>query len=310
MLVKASAPGSLMLLGEYAVLQGKQALVCAINKRITVTLAERPDKKIHIASQLGHLEVELSKLIITQPFLFITAVIKKFSKQLPTGFDLRIESEFSEQVGLGSSAAVTVAVIKAITVWLNLAYTDEQLIHAARAIIRQVQGLGSGADTAACVLGGIVAYKSSPLQAEKISHQPPITAVYSGYKTPTADAVKQVKNYFSAYPRIFKHLCQAIDSCTTQGIQSVREQDWPTFGKMLDTQQGLMDSLGVNTPELREIITTLRADHQILGAKISGSGLGDCAIGLGVSKALQFSNEKIQVVPLSISLEGVRCEKI
>ncbi len=38
MRLKASAPGSLMLLGEYGVLYGKHALVCAIDKRIVISI--------------------------------------------------------------------------------------------------------------------------------------------------------------------------------------------------------------------------------------------------------------------------------
>lgn len=310
MLVKASAPGSLMLLGEYAVLHGKQALVCAIDKRISVTLSTRTDKTLRITSQLGELEIELSQLQITPPFQFVTAVIKKFQKEIKSGCDIAIESEFSEQLGLGSSAAVTVAVLATVMTWLNLTFTAEQLIQEARAVILEVQGVGSGADVAACVLGGIVAYKTQPMLAEKISHQYPITAVYAGYKTPTVQAIKQVTTAFAAQPNIFEKICQDIDACAIAGAQSARDQDWQALGQIMNTQQNLMESLGVNTPELSEIIAVLRTDKNIIGAKISGSGLGDCIIGLGKTEQLKFSNEKIRLVPVAMTTEGVRYEKI
>src|SRR5438045_3958935 len=75
MLLRASAPGSLMLLGEYAVLHGQHALVCAIDKRMTVTLSPRDDKKILIESALGHYETTLSDLKLVSPFRFVLATL-------------------------------------------------------------------------------------------------------------------------------------------------------------------------------------------------------------------------------------------
>ena len=42
-----------------------------------------------------------------------------------------------------------------------------------------------------------------------------------------------------------------------------------------------MEELGLSTPELDEIIATLEVDVGVRGAKISGSGRGDCVVGLG-----------------------------
>jgi mevalonate kinase len=310
MLVKASAPGSMMLLGEYAVLHGKQALVCAVDKRMTVTLIPRHDSKILINSSLGKFETDLAALQITPPFQFVLASLKKFSALMQTGCYLIIESEFSDTMGLGSSAAVTVATISAIKKWLNIPANENELVEEARAIIREVQGLGSGADVAASVLGGMVSYTMSPMKSEKINTTHPITAVYSGYKTKTVDAVKQMETAFLSRPEDFKNICDAIGECAQQGTQAVREANWNAFGKSLNAQQELMQHLGVTTPDLSNIITTLRADKNILGAKISGSGLGDCIIGLGSTDTFTPANDRIKIFPISMSTLGVICEKI
>jgi mevalonate kinase len=42
-----------------------------------------------------------------------------------------------------------------------------------------------------------------------------------------------------------------------------------------------MDAMGVNTPELEAIVCALQTEPEIFGAKISGAGLGDCAVGIG-----------------------------
>jgi hypothetical protein len=52
-------------------------------------------------------------------------------------------------------------------------------------------------------------------------------------------------------------------------------------GERLDIGQGIMEDMDLSNPALDAIIRALREDPGIQGAKISGSGLGDCAIGLG-----------------------------
>src|SRR5579864_4695671 len=122
---KASAPGSLMLLGEHAVLHGKQALVCAIDKRLTVTLTPRDDKCIQITSKLGRYSAELSEIKIEKPFQFVLGALQVFmeSNELSQGCDISIQSEFSDQMGFGSSAAVTAATLSALASWCEMDFT-------------------------------------------------------------------------------------------------------------------------------------------------------------------------------------------
>lgn len=295
-----------MLFGEYAVLHGQHALVCAIDKRIHVTLTPRDDTKIILHSALGDYETTLSCLENREPFQFVLATLRSLKKYLKSGCHIHIESEFSATVGFASSAAVTVATLKALSEWLHLSFQSSQLIKLARKIIQNVQGSGSGADAAACVLGGMVLYRMQPFIAEKFSVTYPITVVYSGFKTPTSLAIKQVEKKFASFPEIFVKLMKAINECTLQAITALNQRDWKKMGNIMNIQQGLMDALGVNTVEMDGIIQLLRKEPRLLGAKISGSGLGDCVVALGEC-VLHPSAKQIKV---NMTKEGVRCEKI
>ncbi|MHB1946671.1 MAG: mevalonate kinase [Gammaproteobacteria bacterium] len=300
---KASSPGSLMLLGEHAVLHNKLALVCAVDKRISVTITPRNDKNIQITSALGQYTTQLSQIKMEPPFQFVLATLKKFQKQMPSGCDINITSEFSDKIGFASSAAVTVATLSALLAWLSLSKSKEELVQLARSIIRKVQGMGSGADVAACVFGGIIAYRARPLTIEKLPFSHPITVVYSGSKTPTNVVVKQVLQSFANKPKTYQQLCQSIDHCAIQGRLAILEQNWPELGKIMNIQQGLMDALGVNTSILNNIVYTLRDQPKILGSKISGSGLGDCIIGLG-----SISDKAMESIAVKITDQGACCE--
>jgi mevalonate kinase len=314
MQLKASAPGSLMLLGEYAVLYGKHALVCAVNKRITVTLTPRTDERIEIESSLhGHYATDLSQLKIERPFHFVLGALKQYQAKLKRGCDIEITTEFSDQVGLGSSAAVTVSTLAALITWLGIRISPLDLVRQGRNVVRMIQGVGSGADIAASVYGGIVGYQTQPMMAEKFSVVFPLTALYAGFKTPTVEAIKLVQDHFSKHPNLFRDITNTIGQCALEGMHLVRKEDWAKLGEIMNIQQGMMESLGVNTPLLRQMVEDLRRQPGILGAKISGSGLGDCVIALGnMSEQYLFTGDEagVQHIPVAMTLQGVHCEKI
>ncbi|RDI45181.1 mevalonate kinase [Aquicella lusitana] len=315
MQLKASAPGSLILLGEYAVLHGKHALVCAVNKYITVTLTPSLDKRIEIESSLhGRYETDLTSISIEKPFHFVLGALQHYQPKLKTGCHIAIESEFSDKVGLGSSAAVTVATLAALVTWLNIRVSPLDLVRQGRNVVRHVQGVGSGADIAASVYGGLVGYQPQPLLVEKFAATYPLSALYAGFKTPTVEAIKRVQQQFSAHPDLFRHISNSIGQCAFSGMHAARKAEWSKLGEIMNIQQGMMEALGVSLPILRDMVEELRKQPGMLGAKISGSGLGDCVVGLGGPLPDQYvykgEHTGIQPVSAQMSQQGVRCEKI
>lgn len=301
----------MMLFGEYAVLSGKPALVCAVNKRVTVTLSPREDEIITIDTSLyGRYTTDIQKLMIEKPFQFILAALKQYQGKFKQGFDLKIETECSDQTGLGTSAAVTVATLAVLVSWLNIRLSPHDLIRLGRIVVRRVQGTGSGADIAAAVLGGVVQFQAQPLSAEKIPVTLLLVALYAGFKTPTVEAVRRVQETFAPYPHLLRQICNGIGQCALDAAQALRKLDLPRLGELMNIQQGFHEALGVSLPVLRRLIEALRAQPTILGAKISGSGLGDCVIGLGTWDPSLQADSAIQHIPLEITLEGVQCEKI
>jgi mevalonate kinase len=295
-----------MLLGEYAVLYGKHALVCAVNKRITVTLTPRTDDRIEIrSSTLGNYSTDITQLQIEKPFHFVLGTLKHYQSRLKNGCEIEIASDFSDKMGLGSSAAVTVATLAVLFTWLGIKTTPLDLVRHGRNIVRAIQGIGSGADVAASVYGGMVGYQAQPLSAEKFAVTHPLTALYAGFKTPTVEAIKSVQLQFAGHQNILKSITNSIGQCALDGMQSVRREEWGKVGEIMTIQQGLMESLGVSMPILRDMVESLRQQPGMLGAKISGSGLGDCVVGLGVAKDVHASN-----IPIEMTLQGVHCEKI
>lgn len=291
-----SVPGSLMLFGEHAVLRGKSSVVAAIDQRITVQLTPRQDRLINIQAQnFGVCHFTLDNFLQESKFKFVTAAIAFKLRKIKSGFDLYIASDFTANLGLGSSAAVTVATLAVLEVWLKQQpYKPLHLCTLARRIVRQVQGLGSGADVAASVFGGVIAYRMQPMQVMKIAKTLPLTVIYSGSKIPTALVVKKVANDEKHAPKCYAQIFKAMDTCALAAVTAIKRHDLQQLGLLMNIHQGLHDALGVNTEMLSELAFALRKAKQVYGAKISGSGLGDCVIALGTIKNNVFPLNKVQ----------------
>ena len=296
-----SAPGSLMLLGEHAVLHGRRALVCAINKRITVKSFQCLENTLRIDSELGKYDAPLDQLTDHPQFRFVIDAVKHNPPK--TGIELQIDSDFSSNIGFGSSAAVTVATHAALLHGnrkQNNSNTrrpleKNELFTRSLATIHRVQGRGSGADVAASVYGGVVAYRANPLQIQSISETFPLTAVYSGSKMKTVDVIHHLEERRALNADYFEKIFDRMDA----SIGDVLE-NFPTLGKNLQLNQKLMEEMGLCNAALADIIKNFQALET--PAKISGSGLGDCAIGLG-----KFPNiGTYTTYPLQVDPQGIK----
>ena len=279
---RASAPGSLMICGEHAVLYNEPAIVCALDKRITVTMMPRADDRINIVStQLGSYQTTLSQLTPQKPFHFILNALATYKNELPSGCDMSIESEFSAELGFGSSAAVSVATLAAIGQWCAWHDTPVQLFERAMDVVKRTQGLGSGADVAASVLGGVVYYRQAPHYMEQIAQKLPLSVVYSGHKVPTVTVVKQVQARVAQNRELYQSVFTLLGQCTREAANAVRFCDWVKLGELWQVHHGLQVALGVSNVQLASLIARLNQHKSVMGAKISGAGLGDCVIALG-----------------------------
>ena len=310
---QSTAAGSIMLFGEHSVLFGGQALICAIDQRIEVNLIPRCDNQINIISdRLGKFETNLSQLESHTSFKFILESIRYFHSYLVTGFNLIINSEFASNLGLGSSAAVTVATLSALSQWLKLNLSPCELFQAARKVIQNVQGAGSGADAAASIFGGVIAFRAQPFEIRQVDKIPSISLIYSGYKTPTKDVISKVAKDFDQLPQLLSHLYSTMDSCSQHALVAWQQEDWPTVGKLMNIYHGLQQALGVSNLSINEIIEKLRQFPTICGSKISGSGLGDCIWGLGDIPKNSFpqniAQQRAGIQQIDIAINPAGCE--
>lgn len=272
-----------MLMGEHAVLQQQFAIALPVPYHITVTLTPRPDHRVIVHSTIGSLDTTLTQIKIDNALSFVSAAIIAFLPDLTQGFELKIDSNFSSKIGFGSSAAVLAATTKALNKSLHLDLSLEQLFDRAKLALLQVQGRGSGTDLAVSLWQQPLAFRASPFAVLPLKHTPPIVAVYCGYKVPTPQVLEKIASTTNKAPELYQRLYQQMGLTTESAIEAVNQADWLTLAALMQQYQQYLDQLGVNDATLQAIINTLLTQPDILAAKISGSGLGDCVIGLGTT---------------------------
>jgi len=297
-----------MLMGEHSVVHGHSAIACALTQRIHIDWQTRDDDQIIIYSELGHLQTTRQALPGNLPpskLIWVIRCLQHYHSQLKTGLSITIKSDFSDTLGLGSSAAVLAAMLGGLDYLLeNTPISLRQQFATGLKIIQQIQGRGSGSDLAASLHGGIIHFQPETQQIDPLSIHLDLSLVYCGYKTPTAKVLQKVAQSWSETPNQLQHLYQLMAETTQLGYQALCQQNWSQFSQQLNRYQGLMDTLGVNDATLSHLVYALRQDPNITASKISGSGLGDCVVALGrMSESTLKTYQKIHIQVHSLGLD-------
>tara|TARA_B100001142_G_scaffold138182_1_gene139729 strand:- start:680 stop:1621 length:942 start_codon:yes stop_codon:yes gene_type:complete len=273
---KASAPGKVILFGEHFVVYGIKAILCSINKRVTVTAEKTNGKKISINSKIGKLVLEPNKSIseINSPLKPFYYLANKAIKNEDTGIHIEIDSEIPLGAGLGSSSACCVAGSAAIFKLFRDISKEEILEHAIEAE-KTIFKNTSGADCTVCTYGGIMEYDKNN-GFKKIEDKPnfQLVIVNSNIEHSTQSMVSKVKEFENKNKEKFSNLSDLESQLVEDVLKLVKENKTKEIGKKMNKNQEYLEILGISNNELTKMIRIGQSSS--FGAKITGSGGGGC----------------------------------
>lgn len=320
-MIKISAPGKLMLLGEHAVVYGHPCIATAVDQRMkaTVTHLEEPIFELEAADvdvqAYKKPLTEIGKGDIPKGAKFVEIALQNFLQKYPIkgGVRVKTSSEFSSLFGFGSSSASTVCALKAFSELFAVKLTPKELFDIAYKTVLDIQGKGSGFDVAAAIYGGTFYFVTGGKVIEPLAiKELPMIVGYTGVKADTTTLIKQVAEKKEKNPEKVERVFQAITKLVEEVKQKMLEGDWERVGKLMDFNQEYLRDLGVSSEKLEALISAAKKAGA-WGAKLSGAGGGDCMIALGPNEKREAIQKAIadaggQVIDVRLNAEGVRIE--
>jgi len=307
---KASAPGKVILFGEHFVVYGVKAILCAINKRVTVTAEKIEGNKISIKSNIGDLTLEPNKVIseINSPLKPFYYLANKMIKNQNFGIEIIVKSDIPLGVGLGSSSACCVAGAAAISGLFENTSKDKILelaIEAEKTIFENT----SGADCTVCTYGGIMEYDKEN-GFNKIESEPNFHLVIanSNVEHSTESVVAGVKQFKEKDEDEFSTLCSKESKLIEDVLELLKENNIKELGTKVSENQEYLEVIGVSNEKLRSMIKI--GQNKSFGAKITGAGGGGCIFALTDESNLdqtinQFKNEDYDCFSVKIDFQGL-----
>ena len=306
----ASAPGKVILFGEHFVVYGVKAILCSINKRVTVTAEKTSERKISINSKIGKLELEPDKPIseINSPLKPFYYLANKAVENKDTGIHIQIDSEIPLGAGLGSSSACCVAGAAAIFKLFGNISREEILklaIEAERTIFENT----SGADCTVCTYGGIMEYDKNK-GFKKIEHEPnfQLVIINSNMEHSTQSMVSKVKEFENKNKEEFLRLSNLESELFEDVLKLVKENKVQEIGQKMNQNQEYLENIGISNKELTKMIKI--GQESSFGAKITGSGGGGCIFALTNESNLQnilkkFKDNNYECFSTKIDFKGL-----
>ena len=270
-------------MGEHSVVYGGPCIVAAVRQKITVKLSRSTSEIIdlHLEDPYFDYQVPISALSEKHPktSIFILKAIKLFYEKFNVSSGLKIltKAEYGMQFGLGSSSAVTVAVLKALSEVFSFSLSESEFWDLAYKSVLEVQGVASGFDVASAVFGGVIYYQKNKPVIKLQDNKIPLLVVYSGVKGNTVTFLDQVAGLKKNYPEKVDSIFSRITDSVLQGRRFYENSDWTGLGGLFNKNHKLLVELGVSTKMLDKL-QQLSVNNGALGAKLSGAGGGDCLI--------------------------------
>lgn len=286
--------GKVIMFGEHAVVYGSHAIASSIPITIQAKVVNlKSNGGIHLVIPRWGIEEKLRKNADHKYSIYesLYLILEKLGL---SDIDARIEifPQIPIAMGLGSSAALAVAIIRALSLHFNLKYTDEEVNSLAYESEKVIHGTTSGIDNTLATYGRFVLFKRvEPSKMEEIDVPEPIPLVIglTGVTSLTAKMVTNVRSAWEKNKSLYERLFNEINELALEAVQAIQAYDLEKLGELMNINQGLLNALQVSSRELEEMNEIAR-NAGALGAKLTGAGGGGAMIALCPENANQVAD--------------------
>jgi mevalonate kinase len=303
--VNASAPGKIILFGEHAVVYGRPALAVPVTQvHVDVEVADSASRGIWIHAPDVNLHAELNALPSDHP---VASVIHNFlflARVSPfPNLEINIASTIPVASGLGSGAAVTVALTRSLSAYFHHPMNDEEVNAFAYEIEKLHHGTPSGIDNTVISYAKPVYFvKGQPLETFRVGSRFTIVIGDTGIHAPTKESVGDVRRLWESDKPKWEHVFDEVGKIARTARESIQAGRTQELGKLMNQNHRLLQAMTVSSVELDRLVSAA-CEAGAFGAKMSGGGRGGNMIALvtpslteAVSGALMEAGAKRTIV--------------
>ncbi|GIK72006.1 MAG: mevalonate kinase [Chloroflexota bacterium] len=309
----ATAPGKIILVGEHAVVYGRPAIAAPVWQRVATATIEpaAPGDGCSLHARDVELDIHLRTARDDEPLAVVTRLaLAQLGIEQEPDWRIKLHSEIPIASGLGSGAALSTALVRAIFRQLGREAEPAQVSSLVYESERFYHGAPSGIDNTVVAYGQPIWFVKGR-EIEPFTPSVPLTIAIadSGVRSPTKATVGDVRRAWQREPARYESIFDAIGELVCAARRAMEVGDLPALGQLFDANQTLLESLDVSSETLHRLVAAARRAGA-LGAKLSGGGRGGNVIALveedavdAVSGALYTSGAQ-QVIVTRIGAEA------
>ncbi len=272
-MIGGSACGKIILFGEHAVVYGRPALAVPLPQlraRATVRVGRELGVVIHARDLDRTIRLDADP---HSPLAEITRLTLDAFK-VTADLELTVESDIPLASGMGSGAAVSTAIVRALAAHFDRELTPAQVSALVYETEKLYHGTPSGIDNTVIAFEQPVRYvRGQAIQPFTITRPFTLLIADTGVPSPTAVTVSEVRRGWQAQPARYEAIFDAIAAIVTDAQEALAGGENERLGELMTRNQRELEALGVSSPVIEQLLAAgLRAGAG--GGKLSGGGRG------------------------------------
>jgi mevalonate kinase len=273
--------GKVILFGEHSVVHGTPALALAVERGSEVNASQASQGPTTLSIAPWSVEIDTGDAV-NEGRVPLQQALKVARGFYQDDLELTLSAHMNlpSGAGMGSSAALGVAVLRAMDEARGLTRPEQEIYERSLAWEKVFHGNPSGVDNAMATHGGMAIFKKGePLTRIVPRHKVRLIAAYSGSSSSTKEMVESVARQYAREPKRVGTTFEGITAIVNNGKLAIEQGNLKHLGQLMTANHRLLAGLMLSTLELEKMIAAAM-DAGALGAKVTGAGGGGCMIAL------------------------------
>ncbi|GMA30222.1 mevalonate kinase [Litorihabitans aurantiacus] len=272
------AHAKVILFGEHAVVHGEPAIAMPLDVLgVRATVRHRPGE-LSVVSDLYTGPLAQAPELMSSPRAVVHAALDRVGLPL-RDLEIAVVGDVPHARGLGSSAAVAGALVRAIADYAGVTLTEAEHLALVDLGERLAHGTPSGLDARATSADAMVWFEAGVARRLATRTSAVLVVADSGLAGRTRTAVADVAAFLERRPVRGAALIAGLGALAQGAALDLAAGRAEQVGAKMSQAQGMLRELGVSSPELDALIDAATAAGA-LGAKLTGGGQGGCVIAL------------------------------